>query len=105
MKRSFPLTKEEQVIISRGRNAGSPKKKSRGPKRLYQQQPKDATKDENQSGTSMIGNQGPAAYQDSTALEALVGYLYLSDGDRCNELLEFINNILDEMDENEGKSL
>ena len=104
MQSSFPLTKEEQVIVSRGRNAGSPKKKSRGPKRLYQQQAKRTTKDTSQSGTTMVGNQGPAAYQDSTALEALIGYLYLSDGDRCNVLLEFINNILDEMDEYEGIS-
>lgn len=93
---SFPLTKEEQTIVSRGRNAGSPKKKSRGPKRLYG------------SGASGKNGQGsgpgPSAYQDSTAIEALIGYLYLIDGERCSELLEFVCDILDGMDEEEGIS-
>lgn len=84
---SFSLTSEEHTIISRGRNAGSPKKKSRGPKRLY--------------GAGGKG-QGPSVYQDSTALEALIGYLYLSDRERCHEVLEFFSDILNEMDEEEG---
>ena len=85
---SFSLTSDEQTIVSRGRNAGSPKKKSRGPKRLY--------------GAGGEKGQGPSAYQDSTALEALIGYLYLSDGERCHEVLEFLCDILNEMDQEEG---
>ena len=88
---SFPLTKQEQTIVSRGRNAGSPKKKSRVPKRLN-----------NKSKDTSTTGQGPGVYQDSTALEALIGYMYLSDVERCNELLEFLSRILDRMDEEEG---
>jgi 23S rRNA maturation mini-RNase III len=32
----------------------------------------------------------PIIYQDSTAFEALVGYLYLSDPDRCTQLFQWI---------------
>uniref|UniRef100_A0A7S3PWU1 RNase III domain-containing protein n=1 Tax=Chaetoceros debilis TaxID=122233 RepID=A0A7S3PWU1_9STRA len=87
---SFPLTSEEQTILSRGRNAGSSSKgKKRGPKRLYAS---------NGNGEGA----GPGAYQDSTALEALIGYMYLTDETRCSECLAFLANELDQMDDVEG---
>ena len=83
---SFELTEKERGIISRGRNAGSPSggRRSRGPKRLYQNQGD--------------GGNGPTAYQDSTALEALVGYTYLTDQERCSEILNFLSQELNGMD-------
>ena len=95
------LTPEEQTIISRGRNAGSPKKKSRGPKRLYNKSSNNINNnnDNNISSTSSSStSSGPSIYQDSTALEALIGYSYLTNVQRCHEILEFIANILDEID-------
>ena len=53
------LTPEEQDIVRRGRNAVTHK-----PKRL-----------------------SPKIYQQATSLEALIGYLYLTDRDRLQELL------------------
>ena len=53
------LTDAEREIVRRGRNAAP-----RGPKRV-----------------------DPAVYQDATALEALLGYLYLTDTDRLDALL------------------
>lgn len=32
----------------------------------------------------------PAAYQDATALEALIGYLYITDRSRCTDILAWI---------------
>ncbi len=87
---SFKLTNEENTVISRGRNAGSSSGgRKRGPKRLY------AT-NSNEKGSSG----GPNVYQDSTAIEALVGYLYLTDECRCAELIRFFCAELDEMDMN-----
>ena len=97
----FDLSKQERIIVQRGRNAGSPKKKSRGPKRLYSTSSNisgGSGDDSNSTGTNNSGNKGPSAYQDSTALEALIGYLYLTNGQRCHEVLEFISTRLDEMD-------
>jgi 23S rRNA maturation mini-RNase III len=54
------------------------------------------------NNNSNTGQQGPGAYQDSTALEALLGYLYLTDGERCSEVLDFFCDILDIMDEEDG---
>eukprot|EP01083_Nonionella_stella_P291230 991057_1 len=89
---SFPLTSEEQTILSRGRNAGSSSKgKKRGPKRLYAS-----------NGNSNANGAGPGAYQDSTAFEALIGYMYLTDATRCSECLAFLANELDQMDDVEG---
>ena len=53
------LTDAEREIVRRGRNAAP-----RGPKRV-----------------------DPAIYQDATALEALLGYLYLTDTNRLETLL------------------
>lgn len=61
---SFCLTDQEVRVMNRGRNA--------------------ATKTNHRKAN-------PVAYQDATALEALVGYLYISDPDRCTQLLEWID--------------
>ncbi|MGB7522056.1 MAG: ribonuclease III domain-containing protein, partial [Spirulinaceae cyanobacterium] len=53
------LTKFELEIVRRGRNASS-----KSPRRL-----------------------SPDIYQQATALETLIGYLYISDPQRLNELL------------------
>jgi len=76
-KCKFPLLKEEVRIMSRGRNASS----KSGPKRFKKN-------GENDSGT----------YQDATAFETLIGYLYIKDLDRCYLALNCINSILDDMD-------
>lgn len=57
------LTSAELEIIKRGRNATC-----RCPKRL-----------------------DPAIYQQATSLEALIGYLYLTDQQRLQELFEYLN--------------
>eukprot|EP00555_Chaetoceros_dichaeta_P005475 CAMPEP_0198254718 /NCGR_PEP_ID=MMETSP1447-20131203/4994_1 /TAXON_ID=420782 /ORGANISM="Chaetoceros dichaeta, Strain CCMP1751" /LENGTH=273 /DNA_ID=CAMNT_0043940889 /DNA_START=70 /DNA_END=891 /DNA_ORIENTATION=+ len=83
------LTTMEKSICSRGRNAGSPSGgRKKGPKRLYGKKDK---------GSSDVG--GPEVYQESTALEALIGYTYLTDEARCLELLEFLDGELDGMDD------
>jgi 23S rRNA maturation mini-RNase III len=93
MSTTFQLTKEEQTIVSRGRNAGSSSSaRKRGPKRLYG----------NNNDRKDIDNGGPEVYQDSTAIEALIGYLYLTDKSRCTDLLKFVSNELDQMDVEEG---
>jgi len=85
------LTSDEQTIISRGRNAGSSSGgRKRGPKRLY------AT---NNGKKSAAG--GPEVYQDSTAMEALIGYAYLTDKERCTELIQYFATELDKMDDEE----
>ncbi|MGL5083933.1 MAG: Mini-ribonuclease 3 [Microcoleaceae cyanobacterium] len=58
------LSAAEQEILRRGRNATS----SRGPKRL-----------------------DPGVYQQATSLEALVGYLYLTNPTRLSELFTYLN--------------
>ena len=60
------LTPEEIDILRRGRNAAS-----RGPKRV-----------------------DPAVYQDATALETLLGYLYLSNRDRLSEILALLRPLV-----------
>jgi ribonuclease III family protein len=57
------LTEEEREIIRRGRNAATGK-----PRRL-----------------------SPELYQQATSLETLIGYLYLQNPQRLNELLERID--------------
>ena len=34
------------------------------------------------------------AYNDATALEALLGFVYIADKDRCTEILNFLNTNL-----------
>ena len=78
MMKSFPFTDKEQSLLTRGRNASTG---SRGRKR---------------------GKEWGAIYQDSTAFEALVGYVYMEDIDRCFEILDWIRSEQDEIDDNEG---
>jgi ribonuclease III family protein len=60
---SFVLTNKDQQVMNRGRNAASKSKHHR---------------------------HHPMIYQDSTALEALIGYLYIADTHRCNALFQWI---------------
>lgn len=71
LKETFPLTNKEQQVLMRGRNAGG-KNKNRA---------RDA-----------------AAYQDATAFEALLGYLYVSDQRRCEEILSWLHHFMDDME-------
>jgi ribonuclease III family protein len=78
VKTNFPLTKDETQVIMRGRNSAA---KSRNRK-------------------------NPSAYQDSTAFEALIGYLYITDQKRCGEVLFWLDDIVDQIavvQEEEGK--
>ena len=68
LREDFDLTEKEAQILSRGRNSVSGSRNNR---------------------------RNPAAYQDSTAFEALVGYLYITDTQRCAELMNWINNNID----------
>lgn len=63
---SFVLRDREVSWIKRGRNAVS----RRGPMRLK-----------------------VSVYQDASGLECLVGYLYLTDNERCHELLDTMYNV------------
>ena len=66
---NFSLTVQEQQVLNRGRNA---------------------------AGRNNNNNRrDPAAYQDSTALEAMLGYLYISNPIRCAELLQWIHATID----------
>ena len=65
---TFSLTVQEERVMNRGRNAG--------------------TKTNHRKSN-------PAAYQDATALEALLGYLYISDKSRCAALLQWMDYHLD----------
>ena len=69
----FALTQKEESIVTRGRNSGSVK----GNKRK------------------------PVDYAHATAFEALLGYLYLTDRTRCEELLNFVYTNL-ELDDTTG---
>jgi ribonuclease-3 family protein len=71
MTESFSLTNRECHILMRGRNAGGKRSGSRG-----------------------------TIYQDATALEALIGYTYITDPTRCSEILQWIQHKLDETDIN-----
>ena len=72
---SFPLTEKEQGVLSRGRNT---KSGSRGKKK------------------------NAATYQDSTAFEALIGYMYMEDEIRCFEMLNWIRREQRDLDEAQG---
>lgn len=69
---SFVLSSKEEQILLRGRNSASSTRNRKN----------DA-----------------AVYQDATALEALIGYLYISDRTRCEEFLNWIYAHLDQVDE------
>lgn len=66
LKESFQLTEKEHQILNRGRNS-----------------------------VSKSNRRDPAAYQDATALEALIGYLYITDTKRCSQLLGWIQDTID----------
>lgn len=69
---NFKLTSAEQGVLARGRNASlTARKKGKG---------------------------GESMYQDSTAFEALIGYTYISDKVRFNEMISWVRDELDEMD-------
>lgn len=74
---SFPLTPTEQGVLARGRNANLTARKK---------------------GKSVNSSGGASAYQDSTAFEALIGYTYISDINRFNEMISWIKLELDELD-------
>lgn len=75
--KSFPLTSIEQGVLARGRNAVLTAKKK---------------------GKSANNSGGASAYQDSTAFEALIGYTYINDKKRFNEMMTWIQTELDAMD-------
>ena len=76
---SFTLTSEEQAVLSRGRNANLTARKK---------------------GKSANNAKGASAYQDSTAFEALIGYTYITDKQRFIEIISWMKDQLDEMDDN-----
>ncbi|EOD32218.1 hypothetical protein EMIHUDRAFT_251719 [Emiliania huxleyi CCMP1516] len=61
----FGLSEEEQEWVRRGRNSAG-----RGPRRLH-----------------------PSVYRAATGFECLVGYLHITDRDRCAALLEFCHGL------------
>ena len=63
LKKDFVLTEKELQVLMRGRN----------------------------SVTRSKNRRDPAAYQDSTSFEALIGYLYISDKERCTDLLNWLD--------------
>lgn len=69
VKENFDLSDKEKQILMRGRNAVTRSKNRRN----------------------------PAAYQDSTSFEALLGYLYIQDQPRCCDLLNWLDSLVDEM--------
>lgn len=71
---TFSLSKKEEQILVRGRNSAS-------------------------SGRP---RKNAVAYQDATALEALIGFLYISDRTRCEELLNWIYAHLDRVEYDES---
>ena len=68
----FTLTSAEQGVMARGRNANlTARKKGKG---------------------------GESAFQDSTAFEALIGYVYICDKNRFYDMISWIKLELDRMD-------
>ncbi len=70
LKESFELNDKEHQILNRGRNS-----------------------------VSKSNRRDPAAYQDATALEALIGYLYITNTPRCSQLLGWIQNTIGDSNE------
>ena len=70
-----PLSQEELNVCRRGRNVG--KNNNRTPKRLG-----------GEAGKQNI-------YQDSTAWEALLGFLYIEYPQRCRQILSWVENQLE----------
>ena len=63
IKEEFQLSQKELQIVARGRNAVTRSRNNR---------------------------RDPGTYSDSTAFEALIGYLFIDDKERCEELLLWI---------------
>lgn len=63
LKEDVEFSEKERQVLSRGRNAVSGSARNR---------------------------RDPAAYQDATALEALLGYLYIADSQRCAEIFQWM---------------
>lgn len=80
------LSTKEMSVLNRGRNAGGSgsRKRNRGPKRFF-----------GEDGT-LSG--GARVYSDSTAFECLLGYLYIKDKSRCHEIFGWIQEQLDDID-------
>jgi len=74
---SYPLTSQEQGVLARGRNANLTARKK---------------------GKTTNSGGGASAYQDSTALEALLGYMYIRDKDRFNSMMQWMKDEFDEID-------
>jgi ribonuclease III family protein len=70
LKEEFSLTEKEKQILTRGRNSGSGRNNNR---------------------------RDPVAYQDSTAFEAVLGYMYIASPGRCEELLSWIDDNVDKV--------
>lgn len=70
LKEHFPLSDKENQVLMRGRN----------------------------SVTRSKNRRNPAAYQDSTALEALVGYIYITNPSRCQEFLVWLESVVDNLE-------
>ena len=71
--KSFLLTSAEQSVLARGRNANLTARKK---------------------GASTSAS----IYQDSTAFEALLGYVYISNKERFIEMVRWMKLELDELD-------
>ncbi|KAL7465455.1 hypothetical protein ACHAXS_005769 [Conticribra weissflogii] len=74
---SYPLTSHEQGVLARGRNANLTARKK---------------------GKTISSGGGASVYQDSTALEALLGYVYISDKDRFNNMMQWMKDEIDRID-------
>mmetsp|Transcript_57070 Transcript_57070/g.64652 ORF Transcript_57070/g.64652 Transcript_57070/m.64652 type:complete len:226 (+) Transcript_57070:52-729(+) len=68
LKETFPLSAKEKQVMMRGRNAVRSKNR-----------------------------RNPSAYQDATSLEALIGYVYITEPNRCQELLAWLETVIDEI--------
>lgn len=68
LKENFSMTDKEKNVMARGRN----------------------------SVTRTKNRRNPAAYQDSTSFEALIGYVYITEPNRCKELLAWLETIIDD---------
>ncbi len=49
-------------------------------------------------GKTISSGGGASVYQDSTALEALLGYVYISDKDRFNNMMQWMKDEIDRID-------
>jgi 23S rRNA maturation mini-RNase III len=83
-QQSFPFTDIEIQVLNRGRNSVTKRSTSN----------KNRGKHTNQSNTGANTCTNPSTYQDSTAFEALIGYLYITNPQRCYDVLLWLEPIL-----------